>query len=266
MQLKNHQNNKQDNTIVSDQPELTAEEINIEDDKHILHLWEPLNFKINKNYKFVNTNPIFLLFSDLLYLIAFPILWIFNKFTTGLKIYGRKNLTSVHGGKVTISNHVHVMDCTIAGVVNFPHKTYFLSLKSNFNIPVVNVIIRLLNAIPIPDDLDNKKRFYQAINQLLKEGKTLHVYPEGSLWPYCTKLRNFKSGAFRFAVENNVPIIPMVYKFVEPNGIFKFIKNKPCIELYILPAMYPNNQLPKEESIAELKKNVHLAMKSELQN
>ncbi len=266
MQLKNQPNNTQYNAISSNQQKAITEETNNEDDKHVLHLWEPLNFKISKNYKFINTNPIFLLFSDLLYLIAFPILWIFNKLTTGLKIYGRRNLTSINGGKITISNHVHVMDCTIAGVVNFPHKTYFLSLKSNFNIPVVNVIIRLLNAIPIPDDLDNKKRFYQAINQLLRDGKTLHVYPEGSLWPYYTKLRSFKSGAFRFAVENNVPIVPMVYKFVEPTGILKFIKKKPCLELHILPAMYPNNNLPKEDAIMELKNNVHLAMESELQN
>lgn len=59
----------------------------IPDDAHLIHMWEPLHFSINKNYKYVNTNPIFLFFSDLLYIIIFPILWLFNTTFYGFKIY-----------------------------------------------------------------------------------------------------------------------------------------------------------------------------------
>lgn len=237
---------------------------NLADDEHILHLWEPLKFEIDEDFKFVNDNPIFLLFSDLLYIIVFPILWIFNKLTTNFKVYGRKNLTKVKGGKITVSNHVHVMDCTMTGTVIFPHKTYFLSLKSNFNIPVVNIIIRLLNAIPIPDDLENKKRFYSSIDKLLQEGKTLHIYPEGALWPYYTGLRNFKNGAFKFAVDNNVPIVPMVYTFTEPTGIRKLVRKKPFVNLHILEPIYPDFNISKDIAIHKLKEDVFQAMQAEL--
>lgn len=236
----------------------------IDDDEHIVHLWEPLHFKINENYKYINNNLLFLFFSDLLYIIAFPILWIINFMASNLKVYGRKNLRQINGGKITVSNHVHVMDCTMVGLANFPSKTYFLSLKSNFNIPVVNIIIRLLNAIPIPDDLENKKNFRDAINNLLKEGKILHIYPEASLWPYYKGLRNFKNGAFRFAVENDVPIVPMVYKFREPTGFFKYLKRKPSISLYILEPVYPDKSLSTELAVDKLKEITHNLMEETL--
>lgn len=180
-----------------------------------------------------------------------------------LKFTGKANLKSVKGGKITIANHVHVMDCTMIGLANFPHKTYFLSLMSNFNIPVINGIIRILNAIPIPNDLENKERFFLSINELLKNGKTLQIYPEASLWPYYDELREFKNGAFKFAVENNVPIIPMVFKFVKPTGFLKIFKKKPCIHLYILKPLYPDNKLSKEDAFIKLKNNTYNIMADE---
>ncbi len=237
---------------------------NLKDDEHVLHLWEALDFEISDNYEFVNTSPLFLLFSNLLYTIAFPILYIFNKLVFNFKVYGRQNILKVKTGKITISNHAHIMDCTMIGLINYPYKTYFLSLKSNFKIPVVNIIIRLLNAIPIPDDFKNKRRFFNEVNDLLKSGKTLHIYPEASLWPYYTHLREFKEGAFRFAFDSNVPIIPMVYKFEKPNGIWKFIKKKPLVRLHILEPIYPDLSLSKDEAVSKLKKQAHDVMEQEL--
>ena len=48
-----------------------------------------------------------------------------------------ENIQKVEEGKVTISNHIHPMDCTMNALVNFPCRTYFTSLASNFKIPVI---------------------------------------------------------------------------------------------------------------------------------
>ena len=99
-------------------------------------------------------------------------------------------------------------------------KEHFTALADSFKIPVVRKLIKLLKAIPIPKDINNKKNFLRAIDNLLKEGELVHFYPEASLIPYCKKLRKFKNGAFDFSIRNNVPIIPMVFTFREPKGIF----------------------------------------------
>lgn len=94
------------------------------------------------------------------------------------------------------------------------------------------------------------------------EGNIVHIYPEAALWPYYEKIRKFKNGAFDLAVRNNVPIIPIVCTFREPNGIRKILKNKKDVTLKILEPINPQTEKKnrKEES-EELKEKVFLEMK-----
>ena len=236
------------------------------EDEHIINMWTPLYIEIDEDYDYIKEETMFKIASTLLYIIVWPILVVYNKIMYNFKIYGRKNLTKIKTGKITVSNHVHPMDCTMNAIANTPKSLYFVSIKSNFEIPVIRHIIRLLHAFPIPEGLHNKEKFYLSINKLIKENKTLHYYPEASLWPYYKKLRKFKNGAFKLAVENNVPIVPMVYKFVKPYGIRKYIKKKPFIELYVLPAIYPDQNLDKKQATEKLKNDVYLKMKQELES
>lgn len=212
----------------------------------------------SKKNKLIHTNIIFQLFSKLLYyFIAFPILMIVNKLFLGFKVKGWKNLHGVDGGKVTVSNHVHYLDCTMMGLVNFPNQNYFVSQESNFEIPVVKWLITLLDAIPIPRDKSHTSYFSTCIDSLLAKGKTVHIYPEGSLLPYCKNLRSFKKGAFHFAVKNNVPIIPCTFLFCEPTGIYQFFKKRPSIKLVISKPIYPNSKLERGTAIVDLKNRVY---------
>ena len=223
------------------------------DDRHVLHMWEPLKFEIKDNYKFVITNGLVQFVSNTLFFIIAPILYVFNKIAFGFKIEGKENLQKVKTGRITISNHVHPMDCTMCGLINFPRRIYYPSLKSNFKIPIIRHIIRLLYAIPIPDKQSQKVRFMKEIQGIIQEGETVHIYPEGSLWPYCERIRKFKNGAFRLAVNTNTPIIPILYKFEEPTGIYKLYKNKKCIHAHVLEPLYPNLKLEKANRIEDLK-------------
>lgn len=237
----------------------------LEEDSHVLHLWEPLKFEIKEDYKYVHNGFIFNLFSNLLYAIAYPILMLFNKICFGFKVEGIENYRKIKTGKITVSNHVHFMDCAMVGTTTLPQKTFFTSLASNFKIPVVKTLITLLNTIPIPTEISCKKDFIEAIDSLLENGKSIHFYPEGSLWPYYNKLRYFKNGSFEFSVRNNIPIIPCVFKFEKTTGIRKYIKKKPCIKMIYLEAIYPNTSLSQKEAVIELKEKTYLKMKEELE-
>ncbi|MCI8519854.1 MAG: hypothetical protein HFJ51_07595 [Clostridia bacterium] len=95
-------------------------------------------------------------------------------------------------------------------------RVYFTTLEDSFKIPFVRHLIKLLRAIPIPKESKNKPYFIKALDKTLKSGDMLHFYPEAALWPYYNKIRNFKTGAFHFAVRNEVPIVPMVFTFRRP--------------------------------------------------
>lgn len=239
-------------------------EDNIPEDSHILHFWQPCKFEITDDFDYVNDNFLFNMFSNLLYIVAYPLLIIINKFFFGFKIEGRENLEDIDTGKVTISNHVHPMDCTMVGLANAPQKTFFTSLETNFKIPVVRKIIKLLNAIPIPQNIQYTRDFLNSIDKLLKDNKTIHFYPEGSLWPYHNKIRHFKNGAFDFAVRNNVPVVPMVFKFNKAKKINNLIKTRTTITLVIQKPIYPNKLLAKKDAIIDLKERVYNSMCDEL--
>lgn len=214
---------------------LTNEAIYEEENTDIIHLWEPLEINIDEKYEYVPKDELFLLFSNLLYyVVAFPILKILTKIIYNLKIEGKENIKSLKDGAVTISNHVLFLDCAMVGLACGLKKVYYTTREESFKIPFVRKLIKLLKAIPIPNSIENKKHFVKEINKLLINGDIVHFYPEVALWPYCEKIRNFKTGAFKFAINNKVPIVPMVFKFVEPQGFRKIFKRKKDVKLIIL--------------------------------
>ena len=174
------------------------------------------------------------------YLIAVPILFLVNKFVLGYKLIGKENIKKVPGAKITISNHVHTIDCSMNGLVSFPQYCYFVTLQSNIDLPFIGKLVRLLRGIPIPLKISEKEKFYEEISNLLKNGETVHIYPEGMLRPYATDLLQFKKGAFAMAVENNVPIVPSVILTREPEGIYKYFKKKPLFTQVVLEPIYPD--------------------------
>lgn len=198
---------------------------------------------------------IFLLFSNVLYYgIAFPILMLLTKIVYDLKIEGKENIKNLKSGAITISNHVLVLDCAMVGLACRWRKVCFTAQEESFRIPFVGKLIRFLNATPIPTNLEEKKSFIKEVDKRLQKGNIVHFYPEGSLIPYCEEIREFKKGAFDFAVKNQVPVVPMVFQFREPKGIRRLWKKKKDVTLTIL------EPIMSEGSSEELKEKIYQEM------
>lgn len=224
---------------------------NLEEDAHVCHMWEPLNFKIKDNYNFIPKNNLLKLISNILIIPIGILLTIINKILFGFEIKNKEELIN-DSGFISISNHIHPMDCTMIGLIYFPRRVYYPTIQRNFKIPFIRHLIRFLYAIPIPTEDKQKKKFYSEINAVLKDGKILQMYPEGSLWPYYEKIRSFKYGAFKMAAQANVPIQPIKFVFKEPEGIYKLYKKKKCIHAIVLDPIYPDDNLEYKEKIADL--------------
>ena len=50
--------------------EVNYDNLNLKGDEQVFHMWEPLNFEIKDNYKYIIDNRIFNAFSDLLAIAA----------------------------------------------------------------------------------------------------------------------------------------------------------------------------------------------------
>ncbi len=215
----------------------------------------PFNIKVDKNYKFTSKNKfgkrIQNISVTIVYIIFKPILKKFFKF----EIVGKDNITKIDTGAVTVCNHIHYLDCVMLANAFWNREIYFLSLKNNFEIPVIRHIIRCLGAVPIPDTLSGYIELYSQLSEKVKAGSLFHIYPEGSLRPGCKTLREFKKGAFSFALLYDVPIVPCIIKMNKT-------KRQRKTELIILEPIYANKELSKKEQINQLKQEVINSMEA----
>lgn len=140
-----------------------------------------------------------------------------------------KERINVPGPKLLIANHPNtMMDAWILGKLS-KEPIYFMTKGTFFNTPFKKCLLRSIGLIPInrADDsktsgVSNSDSFEQCY-QLLEQGKTLAIFPEGN--SFAEKLlRKLKSGTARIALQtelrNNgelgVQIIPVGLVYLQP--------------------------------------------------
>ena len=165
-------------------------------------------------YKFYDRSPLYRLACFLHRCVANVFLRAYLKCAYKVKVVGRKNLAAVRGrGAVVVTNHVHPLDIQMISVFLFGMRPLkWLTLERNMELKVRS-LIKNSGGIPIPEDRVQRKRCLTEMDKLLLDGGLLLICPEGSLVELCEEIRPFKDGAFRFAEECGVPLLPVTLRF-----------------------------------------------------
>ena len=176
------------------------------------------------------------------------------------EIRGIENYLSVEGGALITCNHFNACDNYAVYRAIRPYlgkrKLYKVIREGNFtNVPgPIGFFFRHCNTLPLSSNKDTMKKFMVAMNTLLARGEKILIYPEQAMWWNYRKPRPMKTGAFRFAVTCNVPIVPVFITMedsetLDPNGF-------PVQEytIHFLKPIYPNKELAKKENIDYLMK------------
>lgn len=231
------------------------------DDPHEHIMTPPIKRKkIDYEFKYEHKNIFYKLYSGFLRIIALIFLPIYNFFAYRFVIKGKKQLKKLKKtGFVAVSNHVLNMDAAIiaSSIFNW-RKCYFVVLSENSTIPVAGSIIKALGGIPIASDLSGSRKFLKYCNNLLKKNKPILIFPEKALWHGYKGIRPFDNGAFRLAVTNNVPILPIVITLKYRN------KKKTRYKAYfnIQEPIYPDKSLPEKRGAEELNERTQQIFKT----
>ena len=177
----------------------------------------------------------------------------------GFKIKGKKNLKNIKGA-IIVANHIHPFDAFMLATSFYPRRVFVTMLQTNLGLPGGKVI-RLVGGIPIPDRKNLLERFMKEMAYTLeKKHQLITIYPEAALIPYCDHIREFKKGAFKFACMSDVPIIPMVWTFHKPRGLYKLFKKKPTLHLTVLKPYTITKCERKVETVDKALNEVHQIM------
>ncbi len=175
-----------------------------------------------------------------------------DSFFLGFTVKGRERLSSVERGAVTVSNHVHPMDCTMVKVALFPHLVRYVSLRRNLELPFVGWLLKACGVLPLPDHPIQIARFQKELEKGIESGEWVHYYPEGMLVKYYEGLRPFHPGAFLTAVRTGCPIIPLKFVYKKPKGVRSLWRKKPFLEVVIKQPLYADRTLPQKQAVQDL--------------
>ena len=179
-----------------------------------------------------------------------------NKKLTNLKVVKNKKIKKIRGAVVTC-NHISKAD-SFAVRKAIGTNLYYVAAEFNNFKGKMGYIARNSGFLPLPQELNKVKfrKFNEAISHYLKRGKKILIYPEQSMWRDYKKPRPMKNGAFRYAVQNNVPIIPLFITIkekeekIDKNGLVNFGD----YTIYVLDPIYPKLELNLKENIEYLRK------------
>lgn len=111
------------------------------------------------------------------------------------------------GPMVVISNHQSQCDPFL--ISHLPWEMKWLSKESIFRIPFVGWSMRLAGDIPVRrGDKDSARQAMSRCGVYLERGAPVMIFPEGTR-SRTDELLPFKDGAFRLAIEHQVPILPL---------------------------------------------------------
>lgn len=133
---------------------------------------------------------------------------VYDRLIFRLRVKGRENLKRV-GPAVLVSNHTLVVDPGVIAHALSPRRTYFTMLEDTACIPLLGTYVRLLGAIPIPDNPAALRTLEATLRSALNTIPFVHVFPEGECYLWNQQIKPFQPGAFYLACRLGLPILPL---------------------------------------------------------
>lgn len=236
-------------------------------DKKIIYYQDELNddfaekdiktVKIDGNYKYIHKNIFWNISAFILYrIIATPLAYIYSKLKFGMKIVNRKALKKCkdEGYFVYINHTQEIQDTLTPTLVTFPKRVYIVAHPNNVSIKGMKTANKMLGGLPIPEDMESSKNFLKAIQTYINRKNVIAIYPEAHVWPYYTKIRNFKNVSFRYPIKLDRPVYSITCTYTEKKN------NKPKIVAYVDGPFYPDKKVSQKQAESILRDTVYNKM------
>ena len=169
------------------------------------------------------------------------------------EITGIRNLLTVQGPAFLTSNHFNPFD-------NGVHRTLSrltgrdrlvaISQGTNFVMPGLNgFILRNIDVIPLIQEPSYMNGAFRTLmRRNLDRNRFILIYPEQEMWFNYRKPRPGKRGAFLFAAEYGVPVVPTFVEMVDlPEVVAPGFHDVKLI-LHVLPPIFPDPERSAREN------------------
>ena len=124
---------------------------------------------------------------------------------------------------VYCANHVSYLDIVLSYIV-VPRYFVFMGKQEIQKAPLFNIFFRDMNILVDRKSRVGSHKAYLRAAEDLGKGSSVFLFPEGTISSK-GKLIPFKNGAFKLAIDNQVPIVPVTFlnnwKLLQNGGFLK---------------------------------------------
>lgn len=176
-------------------------------------------------------------------------------------VRGIENLEGVKTGGIITCNHFNPFDVFTVEMVfkrteiGKQKKLYKIIREGNYTnfSGFYGFLFRNCYTLPLSSNTKTMENLLKAINKILENKDFILIYPEQSMWWNYKKPKPLKDGAFKFAVKNDVPIIPIFITMEESDIIGE--DGFPVMEyiVNIEKPIYKNKELTDRENINQMR-------------
>lgn len=177
------------------------------------------------------------------------------------KVTGRP--LSVSGKYIIVGNHISYLDSiVIFAAIPYP----FLPLgKIEFShIPLFGLIYKQITILVDRSSIHNRARSMKKMMQVLDDGCSIFIFPEGTFNETGKLLKEFYDGAFHLAIRSGTPILPIIFADTENrwhhSAWWKLSAGRNRVEF--LEPIHVSHLAPAD--VAILKENVYTVMENAL--
>lgn len=109
---------------------------------------------------------------------------------------------------VMISNHQSLLDIPVVKALGLDFR--WVSKVENFRVPILGQSMQMAGYISLArGSKESVMKMMEKSGEALDRGESLFIFPEGTRSPD-GEIHRFKSGAFRLALEKNLPVLPVL--------------------------------------------------------
>jgi 1-acyl-sn-glycerol-3-phosphate acyltransferase len=132
-------------------------------------------------------------------------------FSTGI-FYTIRNEGKIDPNQAYIltPNHSSYLDILTANIA-FPNYFHFMGKAELRNVPLFNIFFKNMNISVDRSSIKDSHKAYKRARKDLQKGISLAIFPEATIPDCSPELGPFKNGAFKLAIEMQVPIVPITF-------------------------------------------------------
>jgi 1-acyl-sn-glycerol-3-phosphate acyltransferase len=123
-------------------------------------------------------------------------------------------------------NHTSMIDIMLMLSIT-KNPFVFIGKAELAKIPVFGFFYKRTNILVDRSNSKSRKKAFEEADRRLKNGISICVFPEGMVPDESIILAEFKSGAFRLAIEHKVPIVPITFYDCKKRFSYTFFSGGP---------------------------------------